>query len=58
MTEAPPKKGMPGWVFVALFLLFCTIMAAGTVVVTWSAQFEKPTVDKPPEIGHELVPSR
>jgi hypothetical protein len=58
MSETRQTPSLPGWVFVTMFLVFCTLMAAGTLLVTWSAQQEKPRIQVPPEIGHELVPSR
>lgn len=58
MSDEAPKHGFPGWLLVAIFLGFCFLVAAGTLALTYSAQFDKPTVQQPPEIGHELVPSR
>ncbi len=52
------NKGFSGALFVGIFLGFCFVVAGGTLLLTWSAQFEKPVVTPPPEIGHELVPRR
>lgn len=55
-AESSKPTGVPGWVVVVAFLGFCFLVAAGTLALTYSAQFDKPEVQKPPEIGHELVP--
>lgn len=58
-TAQPEKKGVNGVVFVVGFVLFCLVVAAGTLVTTIVAQNNAPDVDAPPpEIGHELVPRR